>query len=148
MTVRTRFAPSPTGSLHIGGVRTALFSWLYARRHAGEYILRIEDTDQRRSTEDAAGIILEAFDWLDLEPDEGPFYQSHRFERYREVAERMIQAGTAYKCYCTPEELAEMRAQQTARGEKPRYDGRCRSRVEARAGVTPVIRFRNPDTGQ
>jgi len=129
-------------------VRTALFSWLYARRHGGSYILRIEDTDQRRSTEDAAGIILEAFDWLGLEPDEGPFFQSQRFERYREVAERMIQAGTAYRCYCTPEELAEMRAQQTARGEKPRYDGRCRGRVEPRPGVTPVVRFRNPDTGQ
>jgi glutamyl-tRNA synthetase len=123
MTVRTRFAPSPTGSLHIGGVRTALFSWLYARRHGGEYILRIEDTDRERSTEAAVEIILEAFDWLGLEPD-------------------------AYRCYCTPEELAEMRAQQTARGEKPRYDGRCRARVEPRPGVTPAIRFRNPDTGQ
>jgi len=148
MTVRTRFAPSPTGSLHIGGVRTALFSWLYARRHGGEYILRIEDTDQERSTQAAVDIILEAFDWLDLKPDEGPFFQSRRFDRYREVADRMIQAGTAYRCYCTPEELAAMRAQQTARGEKPRYDGRCRARVEPRAGVTPVVRFRNPDTGQ
>jgi glutamyl-tRNA synthetase len=148
MTVRTRFAPSPTGSLHIGGVRTALFSWLYARRHGGEYILRIEDTDRERSTQAAVDIILEAFDWLDLKPDEGPFFQSSRFERYREVAERMLEAGTAYRCYCTPEELAEMRAQQTARGEKPRYDGRCRARVEPLAGVTAAIRFRNPDTGQ
>ena len=148
MTVRTRFAPSPTGSLHIGGVRTALFSWLYARRHGGVYILRIEDTDRERSTEAAVEVILEAFDWLGLEPDEGPFFQSRRFDRYREVADRMLQAGTAYRCYCTPEELAEMRAQQTARGEKPRYDGRCRARVEPRAGVTPVVRFRNPDTGQ
>ena len=148
MTVRTRFAPSPTGSLHIGGVRTALFSWLYARRHGGVYILRIEDTDRERSTDAAVEIILEAFHWLGLEPDEGPFFQSRRFERYREVADRMIQAGTAYRCYCSPEELAEMRAQQTARGEKPRYDGRCRGRAEPRPGVTPAIRFRNPDTGQ
>ena len=129
MSVRTRFAPSPTGSLHIGGVRTALFSWLYARRYGGEYILRIEDTDRERSTEAAVDVILEAFDWLDLKPDEGPFFQSRRLERYREVADGMIQAGTAYHCYCTPEELAEMRAQQTARGEKPRYDGRCRGRA-------------------
>jgi glutamyl-tRNA synthetase len=129
-------------------VRTALFSWLYARRHGGEYILRIEDTDRERSTEAAVEIILEAFRWLGLEPDEGPFFQSRRFERYREVADRMIQAGTAYRCYCTPEELAQMRAHQTARGEKPRYDGRCRGRVEARPGVTSAVRFRNPDTGQ
>src|SRR5215471_2849429 len=148
MTVRTRFAPSPTGSLHIGGVRTALFSWLYARRHGGEYILRIEDTDRERSTRAAVDIILEAFDWLDLKPDEGPFFQSHRFDRYRAVADRMLEAGSAYRCYCTPEELAEMRAQQTARGEKPRYDGRCRWRVEPRPGVAPAVRFRNPDTGQ
>jgi glutamyl-tRNA synthetase len=148
MTVRTRFAPSPTGSLHIGGVRTALFSWLYARRHGGEYILRIEDTDRARSTDAAVETILQAFDWLGLEADEGPFFQSRRLERYREVADGMIQAGTAYRCYCTPEELAEMRAQQTARGEKPRYDGRCRSRVQPVPGVTPAIRFRNPDAGQ
>ena len=148
MSVRTRFAPSPTGSLHIGGVRTALFSWLYARRYGGEYILRIEDTDRERSTEAAVEIILEAFAWLDLKPDEGPFFQSRRLERYREVADGMIRAGTAYRCYCTPEELAEMRAQQTARGEKPRYDGRCRGRVEPRPGVTPAVRFRNPDAGQ
>jgi glutamyl-tRNA synthetase len=148
MTVRTRFAPSPTGSLHIGGVRTALFSYLYARRHGGVYILRIEDTDRERSTEAAVEVILEAFDWLGLKPDEGPFFQSRRFDRYREVADRMLQAGTAYRCYCTPEELAEMRAQQTARGEKPRYDGRCRARAEPRPGATPVVRFRNPDTGQ
>jgi glutamyl-tRNA synthetase len=148
MSVRTRFAPSPTGSLHIGGVRTALFSWLYARRYGGEYILRIEDTDRERSTEAAVQIILEAFDWLGLEPDEGPFFQSRRLDRYREVAEGMIQAGTAYRCYCTPEELADMRAQQTARGEKPRYDGRCRARAEPRPGVRPAVRFRNPDTGQ
>ena len=148
MSVRTRFAPSPTGSLHIGGVRTALFSWLYARRHGGTYILRIEDTDRERSTDAAVEVILEAFAWLDLKPDEGPFFQSRRFDRYRDVADGMIRAGTAYRCYCTPEELAEMRAQQTARGEKPRYDGRCRGRAEPRPGVTPVVRFRNPDAGQ
>jgi glutamyl-tRNA synthetase len=148
MTVRTRFAPSPTGSLHIGGVRTALFSWLYARRYGGEYILRIEDTDRERSTDAGVEIILEAFDWLGLKPDEGPFFQSRRFDRYREVADGMLQAATAYRCYCTPEELAEMRAQQTARGEKPRYDGRCRGRAEPRPGVAPAVRFRNPDSGQ
>ena len=123
MSVRTRFAPSPTGSLHIGGVRTALFSWLYARRYGGEYILRIEDTDRERSTEAAVDVILEAFDWLGLSHDEGPSSRVAGIERYREVADGMIQAGTAYHCYCTPEEFAEMRAQQTARGEKPRYDG-------------------------
>jgi len=148
MSVRTRFAPSPTGSLHIGGVRTALFSWLYARRYGGEYILRIEDTDRERSTEAAVQVILDAFEWLDLKPDEGPFFQSRRLERYREVADGMIEAGTAYRCYCTPTELAEMRAQQSARGEKPRYDGRCRNRTEPRPGVTPAVRFRNPDEGQ
>jgi glutamyl-tRNA synthetase len=129
-------------------VRTALFSWLYARRYGGEYILRIEDTDRQRSTEAAVEVILEGFAWLDLKPDEGPFFQSRRFDRYREVADGMIAAGSAYRCYCTPEELAEMRAQQSARGEKPRYDGRCRRRTEPRAGVTPVVRFRNPDAGQ
>ena len=148
MAVRTRFAPSPTGALHIGGVRTALFSWLYARHHGGQYILRIEDTDRERSTEEAVQVILEAFDWLGLEADEGPHFQSRRLDRYREVADEMIDRSVAYHCYCSQEELAELRASQTARGEKPRYDGRCRDRTEPRAGVAPVVRFRNPDAGQ
>jgi glutamyl-tRNA synthetase len=148
MPVRTRFAPSPTGALHIGSVRTALFSWLYARRHGGRYVLRIEDTDQERSSQEFVGIILEGFEWLGLDADEGPTFQSQRLERYREVAERMLEDGHAYRCYCTQEELAEMRAAQTAGGRKPRYDGRCRNRDKPRAGVEPAVRFRNPETGQ
>jgi glutamyl-tRNA synthetase len=148
MTVRTRFAPSPTGALHIGGVRTALFSWLYARRHGGQYVLRIEDTDQERSSDEFVEPILESFEWLGLDADEGPIFQSRRLERYREVAEEMIRAGRAYRCYCTQEELTAMRAEQTAAGRKPRYDGRCRERNRPRDGVEPAVRFRNPDTGQ
>jgi glutamyl-tRNA synthetase len=134
--------------MHIGSVRTALFSWLYARHHAGEYILRVEDTDRERSTDEAVQIILDAFDWLGLEADEGPYFQSRRLARYIEVANEMIERSLAYRCYCTPEELAEMRAAQTARGEKPRYDGRCRNRTEPLPGVTPAVRFRNPEAGQ
>ena len=147
MTVVTRFAPSPTGMLHIGGVRTALFSWLYARHAGGRFILRIEDTDRERHTEEAVGVILDGMQWLGLAADEGPYYQTQRFPRYREVLERMLAAGTAYRCYCTKEELERLRAEQIARKEKPRYDGRCRSRMEPRAGVDPVIRFRNPIDG-
>jgi glutamyl-tRNA synthetase len=147
-TVRTRFAPSPTGALHIGSVRTALFSWLYARRHGGHYILRIEDTDQERSSEAFVDAILEGFAWLGLHADEGPIFQSRRLERYREVAERMLADGRAYRCYCTPEELAAMRAEQMASAKKPRYDGRCRDRERPRNGVAPVVRFRNPESGQ
>jgi len=117
MKIRTRFAPSPTGALHIGGVRTALFSWLYARRHGGQYVLRIEDTDQERSSQEYVEVILEGFEWLGLDADEGPIFQSRRLERYREVAGRMIADGRAYRCYCTPDELAEMRARQVAAGE-------------------------------
>ena len=146
--VRTRFAPSPTGTLHIGSVRTALFCWLYARRHGGQFVLRVEDTDRARSTEESVRVILEALEWLRLEPDEGPFFQTSRFDRYREVAAEMIADGRAYHCYCTPEELAEMREQRTARGEKPRYDGRCRTRNAPRSGVAPAVRFRNPDEGR
>src|SRR3970040_929323 len=146
--VRTRFAPSPTGALHIGGVRTALFSWLYARRHGGQYVLRIEDTDQERSSQEYVEVILEGFEWLGLDADEGPIFQSRRLERYREVAGRMIADGRAYRCYCTPDELAEMRARQGAAGEKPRYDGRCRDRDRPREGVAPAVRFRNPESGQ
>ncbi len=146
--VRTRFAPSPTGFLHIGGVRTALFSWLQARRHGGQFILRIEDTDRARSTEEAIQVILDGMKWLGLQADEGPLYQTDRFDRYTEVAEQLLEAGDAYHCYCSKEELDEMRAAQMASGQKPRYDGRCRDRKTPREGIPPVVRFRNPDEGQ
>ena len=148
MSVRTRFAPSPTGFLHIGGLRTALFSWLFARRHGGQFILRIEDTDLERSTDEAIQQILDGMAWSGLAHDEGPFYQTRRFDRYKEVIEQMLASGHAYRCYCTKEELAELRAAQMARGEKPRYDGRWRDRTDARPGVAPVVRFRNPLDGQ
>jgi glutamyl-tRNA synthetase len=144
MTVVTRFAPSPTGMLHLGGVRTALFSWLYARRMGGKFILRIEDTDRERSTEQALRVILDGMRWLGLDADEGPYYQTRRMERYRAVLDQMLQAGTAYRCYCTKEELDALREQQIARKEKPRYTGICREREEPRPGVEPVVRFRNP----
>ena len=118
--VRTRFAPSPTGFLHIGGARTALFSWAYARRHGGTFILRIEDTDVERSTPEATQAILDGMRWLELTPDEGPFFQMQRMARYREVIAQMLEAGTAYRCWCSREELDAMRAQQEARGQKPR----------------------------
>jgi len=147
MSIRTRFAPSPTGLLHIGGVRTALFSWLYARRHGGVFILRIEDTDRERSTEEATQVILDGMQWLGLNHDEGPFYQTRRMDRYREVLAQFLEAGHAYRCYCTREELEEMRNRQTAAKLKPRYDGTCRNRREPRAGVDPVVRFKNPIDG-
>jgi glutamyl-tRNA synthetase len=148
MTVRTRFAPSPTGMLHIGGVRTALFCWLYARRHGGQFILRIEDTDRERSTDEAVQVILDGMKWLGLEPDEGPFYQTQRYPRYREVIDGFLKDGHAYHCWCSREELDEMRAAQIARKEKPRYDGRCRHGAAPKPGVTPVVRFRNPIEGE
>jgi glutamyl-tRNA synthetase len=147
MTVRTRFAPSPTGFLHIGGLRTALFCWLYARRHAGRFVLRIEDTDLERSTDAAIQQILDGMEWAGLQHDEGPFYQTQRFDRYREVIAQLLESGNAYRCYCTKDELETMRAEQTARGEKPRYDGRWRNRSDARPGVPPVVRFKNPLSG-
>jgi glutamyl-tRNA synthetase len=147
MTVVTRFAPSPTGLLHVGGVRTALYSWLYSRRSHGKFILRIEDTDRERSTDEAVRVILEGMAWLGLDPDEGPYYQSQRFDRYRAVIAEMVDAGHAYRCYCTKEELDAMREDQIARKEKPRYTGRCRDRKEPRPGVAPVVRFRNPLDG-
>ena len=133
--------------LHIGGVRTALFCWLYARRHGGKFILRVEDTDRERSTPEAVNAILEGMQWLGLDHDEGPFYQTQRMDRYREVIDQFLREGKAYHCYCSKEELDEMRATQTARKEKPRYDGRCRRRAEPVSGVSPVVRFRNPDEG-
>ncbi|MFM2287821.1 MAG: hypothetical protein RL684_964 [Pseudomonadota bacterium] len=148
MTVVTRFAPSPTGLLHIGGVRTALFSWLEARHHGGRFILRIEDTDRERSTDEAVQVILEGMQWLGLAHDEGPFYQTRRYDRYREVLGQMLGQGHAYHCYCSREELETMRAAQLAAKQKPRYDGRCRLRTAPVPGVTPVLRFRNPDDGE
>jgi glutamyl-tRNA synthetase len=147
MTIRTRFAPSPTGYLHVGGARTALFSWLYARRHGGQFVLRIEDTDLERSSAESVNAILEGMTWLGLEYDEGPFYQTQRFDRYKEVITQLMQQGDAYYCYCSREELDEMREQQRANKEKPRYDGRCRHRTEPKPGVDPVIRFKNPTEG-
>ncbi len=152
MTIRTRFAPSPTGYLHIGGARTALFSWAYARRHGGKFILRIEDTDVERSTPEAVQAILDGMKWLELDYDEGPFYQMRRMERYKGVIRQLLETGNAYHCYATPEELEQMREAQRARGEKPRYDGRWRpERGKALPsppeGVAPVVRFRNPAGG-
>lgn len=148
MSVVTRFPPSPTGHLHIGGARTALFNWLYARRHGGTFILRLEDTDRERSTEEAVQSILEGMRWLGLDWDQGPFRQTERFDRYREVAEQLLQAGRAYRCYCSKEELEAMREQAMQRGKKPRYNGRCRDRSDPPpAGVNPVIRFRSPMEG-
>ncbi|GAB4471245.1 MAG: glutamate--tRNA ligase [Burkholderiaceae bacterium] len=152
MTVRTRIAPSPTGMLHLGTARTALFSWAYARHHGGQFILRIEDTDIERSTEEAVQVIIDSMAWLQLDYDEGPIRQTDRLPRYREVIERLLAEGKAYRCYATVEELDEMRRQQMARGEKPRYDGRWRPE-NARGkvpppDVNPVIRFRNPDAGE
>ena len=150
--VRTRFAPSPTGFLHIGGARTALFSWAYARRHGGQFILRIEDTDVARSTPEAVQAILDGMNWLELTHDEGPFYQMQRMERYKEVIGQMLAAGTAYYCYTQPDELEALREAQRERGEKPRYDGRWRPEAgktlpEVPAGVDPVVRFKNPVDG-
>ena len=148
MMVRTRFAPSPTGYLHIGGARTALFSWAYARRHGGKFILRIEDTDQERSTQQSTQAILVGMAWLGLDYDEGPFYQMQRLQRYHEVAEQLLRNNQAYHCYATKEELDEMREQQLAAGLKPRYDGRWRdSKQTPPIGVKPVIRFKNPLEG-
>ena len=149
--VRTRFAPSPTGYLHIGGARTALFSWAFARQQRGKFILRIEDTDTERHTEDAVTAIYESMRWLGLDWDEGPFRQMERLDRYRGVADQLIAQGKAYRCYASKEELDEMREAQRAKGEKPRYDGRWRpENAKGRtppAGVSPVVRFRNPETG-
>ena len=152
MNIRTRFAPSPTGYLHIGGARTALFSWAYARKHGGAFILRIEDTDVERSTPEAVQAILDGMKWLNLDCDEGPFYQMRRMERYKVVIRQMLDEGTAYHCYMSAEELEALREAQRARGEKPRYDGRWRPEPgkvlpEPPAGVTPAVRFRSPAHG-
>ena len=151
--VRTRFAPSPTGYLHIGGARTALFSWAFARKMGGEFVLRIEDTDQERSTQASVAAILDGMAWLGIDWDEGPHYQMQRMERYKAVVDQLLEAGHAYYCYASKDELETMREAQKARGEKPRYDGRWRPEPgrtlpQPPAGVTPVIRFRTPRDGE
>ena len=151
--VRTRFAPSPTGFLHIGGARTALYAWAFARHHQGTFILRIEDTDIERSSPEAVQAILDGMAWLGLAHDEGPFYQMQRMARYREVIGQMLQAGTAYRCWCSREDLDAMRAAQEARGEKPRYDGRWRpeagkSPPSPPAGEIPVPARSAADLGK
>ena len=148
MTVKTRFAPSPTGVLHLGSVRTALFCWLYARHHGGQFVLRIEDTDRERSTEENVDAIFDGMAWLGLNEDEGPYYQTQRFDRYREVTDAWLAEGKAYHCYCTREELAELREKQMSEGGNVRYDGRCRGRAAPREGVDPVVRFKNPLDGE
>jgi glutamyl-tRNA synthetase len=149
--IRTRFAPSPTGFIHLGNIRSALFPWAFARRHGGAFILRVEDTDVGRSTQEAVDAIIAAMDWLGLDYDEGPYYQMQRMDRYRAVLADMVARGLAYPCYMPPAELDALRAAQLARGEKPRYDGRWRPENAAGmtppAGVLPVIRFRNPNDG-
>ena len=149
MSVRTRFAPSPTGYLHIGGARTALFSWLYARRHGGAFVLRIEDTDLERSTPESVQAILDGMEWLGLDYDEGPIHQTERFDRYREVIQQLLDEGKAYKCYCSRERLDALRAEQMEKKIKPRYDGVCRNGAEPPSEDAPyVIRFRNPEDGE
>jgi glutamyl-tRNA synthetase len=148
VTVRTRFAPSPTGVLHVGGARTALFCWLYARHCGGSFILRIEDTDRERSTQASVDAILEAMAWLGLDYDEGPFYQTERMALYQMQIERLLEEGKAYRCYCSRERIETLREEQRARGDKPRYDGRCRALTSPPADAAePVIRFKNPDEG-
>ncbi len=147
MNVRTRFAPSPTGFLHIGGARTALFCWLHAKKTQGKFILRIEDTDRERSTQASVDAIMEGMSWLGLDYDEGPFYQTDRFDRYKEVIQQLLDQGDAYHCYCSKEELETLRDAQWAAKEKPRYDGRCDGRKDVPEGVEPVVRFRNPKEG-
>ncbi|NMM27739.1 MAG: glutamate--tRNA ligase [Glaciimonas sp.] len=152
MIVRTRFAPSPTGYLHLGGARTALFSWAYARHFGGTFILRIEDTDLERSTPEAVEAILQGMDWLGLSHDEGPFYQMQRMDRYREVVAQMLAAGTAYYCYSSQEEVEAMRERLRTAGEKPRYDGTWRPEAgkilpAIPGGRKPVVRFKNPQDG-
>ena len=146
MTIRTRFAPSPTGYLHIGGARTALFSWLYARKHGGQFVLRIEDTDRERSTEASVNAILEGMTWMGLEYDEGPFYQTDRFDRYKEIIQQLMDTGHAYRCSCSKERLEKLREEQMAAKQKPRYDGCCRNK-NVSADETHVIRFKNPLEG-
>jgi len=153
MTIRTRFAPSPTGFLHIGGARTALYSWAYARKHGGTFVLRIEDTDLERSTEASTQAILDSMKWLGIDWDEGPFFQMKRLDRYKAAADKLVAAGMAYPCWATKEELDELRKQQREKNQKPRYDGRWRperakaANLKIPGNAKPVIRFRTPDEG-
>src|SRR5471030_1586099 len=148
MKIKTRFAPSPTGYLHVGGARTALYSWLFARNLGGEFVLRIEDTDLERSTQEAIDAIMDGMNWLNLQWDEGPYFQTKRFDRYNAVIDQMLENGTAYKCYCSKERLEALREEQMANNEKPRYDGRCRDSHEHHSDDEPcVVRFRNPQEG-
>lgn len=151
-TIRTRFAPSPTGYLHLGGARTALYSWAFARHNGGQFILRVEDTDVERSTPEAVQAIMDGMNWLALDWDEGPYFQMQRMDRYREMIDKMLADGNAYHCYCTQEEVNQMREQQRKNGERIRYDGRWRPESgktlpEIPPGVSPVVRFRNPQNG-
>jgi len=146
MKIRTRFAPSPTGYLHIGGARTALFSWLYAKKMGGEFVLRIEDTDRERSTQEAVDAILEGMDWLGLSHDKGPIYQTDRYDRYKEVTQKLLDQGDAYYCNCSRERLDKMREEQMANKQKPKYDGCCREKGLPEADDT-VVRFKNPLEG-
>lgn len=146
--VRSRFAPSPTGHLHIGSARTALFAYLYAKHFKGDFILRIEDTDRERSTDESVQAIFEAMTWMGLDYDEGPFYQTQRFDRYNEVLQQLLDEGKAYKCYCSKERIDDLREQQMANKQKPRYDGHCRDRAEQPNDQPYVIRFKNPKDGE
>lgn len=147
MTAVTRFPPSPTGYLHIGSARTALYNWLFARHHGGRMVFRLEDTDRERSTQEAVDAILEGMAWLGLDYDEGPYYQTQRFDRYREAVSELLSAGKAYHCYCSRERLDAVREAQQAAKEKPRYDGHCRDNPHADNGNPPVVRFRTPPSG-
>lgn len=147
MVVRTRFAPSPTGFLHVGGVRTALFSWLYAKRHQGQFILRIEDTDRERSTQESVQAILDGMDWLGMSIDEGPIFQTDRYPRYRSVLQTLLDEGKAYRCYCSKERLEQLRESQLAAKEKPRYDGHCRDKNLPERDEPFVVRFKTPQEG-
>ena len=146
--VKTRFAPSPTGYLHVGGARTALFSWLYSRHCNGQFVLRIEDTDRERSTQEAIDAILDSMQWLNLNWDEGPYYQTKRFDRYKQVIDELLKTGHAYKCYCSKERLEQVREEQMKEGKKPRYDGHCRDCNKEHDALEPyVVRFKNPQDG-
>lgn len=147
MTIKTRFAPSPTGFLHVGGARTALYSWLFAKANNGEFVLRVEDTDLERSTPEACEAILEGMTWLGLNWDEGPFYQTKRFDRYNEIIAKMLADGHAYKCYCSKERIEQMREEQAEKGEQQKYDGCCRDLAPRDTDEPYVIRFKNPTTG-
>ncbi|MFZ7199223.1 glutamate--tRNA ligase [Avibacterium avium] len=145
--VRTRFAPSPTGYLHVGGARTALYSWLFAKHNQGEFVLRIEDTDLERSTPEATQAILEGMEWLNLAWDHGPYYQTKRFDRYNEVIDQMLEQGLAYRCYCSKERLENLRNEQEKNKEKPRYDGYCLHHAPENPDAPHVVRFKNPQEG-